>query len=252
MESNYTVIMKHVAFHEGGYTNHPKDPGKATNKGITQTVYDAYRRSKKTLTRHVKVIEDYEVAEIYRTRYWNLINGSKLPSGVDYCIMDCAVNSGVKQAGLWLQRAINRMPSNRPQIKVDGEVGPTTIDRADDYEGEQAAKLIDLILDERLGFLKIIRHKTTGELLWGAFGAGWTNRIEGFKDSKGKRQGGVRIWSKDIARGQEIQNTVKDVPVIEKVEVPKYTPQGKPGTGPAPLIGAIILAIGYAIWKAVS
>lgn len=253
MESNYSVIMQHVAFHEGGYVNNPKDPGGATNKGVIQRVYDSYRRAKGQLARNVKVIDPTEVAEIYRTRYWNLINGGKLPSGIDYCVMDGAVNSGVSQSGKWLQRAINQQKTNQSAINIDGEIGPTTIDRSDDYNPEV---LIDAICDERLTFMKVIRHKKTNALLWATFGPGWLNRIEGYKDRTGKRIGGVRQWSKEIARtstvSQEVIRELPSTPVkVEKPVVPTY-PTEKPGTGPVPLILAILGAIAWAIWKAVS
>lgn len=234
--------MKHVAFHEGGYVDNPKDPGGATNKGITQSVYDSYRRSKGLMARHVKLIEQSEVEAIYRLRYWNLINGDKLPVGVDYCVMDGAVNSGVSQAGKWLQRAINRQPSNREKIKDDGEIGPTTLDRADDYN---PVVLIDAICDERLAFMKVVRHKRTRELLWNTFGPGWLNRIEGYKDKNGIRRGGVRQWSKQLA------GSTQQPAKVEKPVVPSY-PTAKPGIGPVPAILAILGALAWAIWKALS
>jgi lysozyme family protein len=80
---------------EGGFVNNPADPGGATNKGITQGVYDAWRRSKGLKPRSVEQIEQPEVEQIYRERYWNPINGDSLPAPVALAAFDLAVNSGV-------------------------------------------------------------------------------------------------------------------------------------------------------------
>ncbi len=253
METSYPIVMKHVAFHEGGYTDNPKDPGGATNFGIIQRVYDSWRRTRGKFARNVKLIEKGEVDAIYRERYWELIQGARLPAGVDYCVMDGAVNSGVMQSSKWLQRAINRQPSNREKIKDDGEIGPTTLDRADDFN---PVVLIDAICDERLAFMKVIRHKKTNALLWTTFGPGWLNRIEGYKNkSTGKREGGVRQWAKQLAQQQVIiDGALRETPQapvkVEKPVVPTY-PKEESGTGPLALVIAIIGAIIYAIWKGV-
>lgn len=83
---------------EGGYVNNPVDPGGATNKGITQRVYDAWRSKKGLVPRSVEQIEDREVAAIYETGYW-------VPAGCPrqawpLCLVqfDTAVNMGVQRA----------------------------------------------------------------------------------------------------------------------------------------------------------
>ena len=40
--NNYEVCLERLLQHEGGYVNHPDDPGGRTNKGITQRVYERY------------------------------------------------------------------------------------------------------------------------------------------------------------------------------------------------------------------
>ena len=42
--SGFVQALPVVLRFEGGYADHPNDPGGATNKGITQAVFDAYRR----------------------------------------------------------------------------------------------------------------------------------------------------------------------------------------------------------------
>lgn len=151
-----------VLVHEGGYVNHKEDPGGATNKGVTQRVYDAFRLSAKQVKRSVKLITEDEIFAIYRTRYWNLIKGDSLPPGVGYVVFDGAVNSGVKQSVLWLQRALG--------IRADGVVGPDTINATNDYPDHDV--LIRKIIDRREKFLRALTTFKT-------FGKGWLSRISG-------------------------------------------------------------------------
>lgn len=75
--SNFDRAMPLVLAHEGGLVDHPKDPGGRTNRGVTQRVYDAFRRRKSSPTRAVDHITDAEVKDIYRRQYWDAIRGDE-------------------------------------------------------------------------------------------------------------------------------------------------------------------------------
>ena len=150
MESNFAVALNHVLVHEGGYTDHPRDPGGATNKGVIQRVYDAYRRRHGLTPRSVAFIADHEITAIYRTQYWNKIEGDALPKGIDYCVFDAAVNSGPARGARWLQKAINKCAGYK-RVKVDQDIGSATLDAADDYPPHD---LINAMCDIRVGFLR--------------------------------------------------------------------------------------------------
>lgn len=156
--------LTRVLAHEGGYVNHPKDPGGPTNKGVTQRVYDAYRRGKGLGAKSVQQISNQEVADIYDGQYWNAVKGDELPAGVDYVLFDGAVNSGPKQSIIWLQRALGPIYKGR----VDGTMGFTTIAAVNAVNDHDA--LIDRICDQRLAFM---RHLRT----WPTFGKGWSARV---------------------------------------------------------------------------
>ena len=113
----FDKLFDRLIAHEGGYVNHPKDPGGATNKGVTQRVYDDYRRRNGLPTRDVRQLQEAERLNIFRGSYWNPIKGDQLPAGVGYVVYDGAVNSGVSQSVKWLQRALG--------IKADGQTDPT-------------------------------------------------------------------------------------------------------------------------------
>lgn len=190
MKNNLAKSVALVLKSEGGYTNHPQDPGGATNYGVLQRVYDSWRRKRNLIPRSVKVIDMDEVRAIYEENYWDLIRGDDLPLGVDYCVFDACINSGPHQATLWLQRAINALHDANRKLVVDGSLGATTIDYADDID---PIKLVDSILDQRLGFMKVIRNKKTHELLWKYFGKGWDARLFG-----------------DVVGGHRLENGVDD------------------------------------------
>ncbi|TIW11303.1 MAG: N-acetylmuramidase [Mesorhizobium sp.] len=156
--------LARVLAHEGGYVNHPADPGGPTNKGITQRVYDAYRRGKGLGTRSVQQISNQEIADIYDRQYWDAVKGDELPAGIDYVLFDGAVNSGPKQSILWLQRALGPLYKGR----VDGTMGLTTIAAVNAVNDLDA--LVDRICDQRLAFMRRLRT-------WKTFGRGWSARV---------------------------------------------------------------------------
>lgn len=167
-ESNFTNALPLVLAHEGGYVNHPKDPGGATMKGVTQKVYDAYRESRGNPKRSVKNIQTAEVRAIYKNQYWDLIKGDDLPAGIDYAIFDFAVNSGSAQAVKEIQRVV--------KAGVDGVMGPLTIRKikqaCSTEKGE--VQIIRDYCERRMAFFR--RLKT-----WRTFGKGWTRRVIGDK-----------------------------------------------------------------------
>jgi lysozyme family protein len=89
---------------EGGYVNDPDDRGGATNCGVTQSVYDAYRNSQNLGRRPVKDINRDEVADIYRMRYWRASRAEWLPWPLSLAVFDIAVNSGVGRSTQFLNR----------------------------------------------------------------------------------------------------------------------------------------------------
>lgn len=164
MRENLEHALKWVLAHEGGYVNHPKDPGGATNMGVTQRTYNAYRARRGLPAQSVRGIASDEVAEIYKTQYWDAVRADDLPAGLDYAVFDYAVNSGPSRAMKDLQREVGAAP--------DGINGMRTM------EGVNAADTFDLIerlCNRRMRFLRSLKH-------WPTFGKGWTRRVMGVQD----------------------------------------------------------------------
>lgn len=160
MKENFDAALAAVLVHEGGYVNHPRDPGGATNKGVTQAVYDDWRQGKAMPKQSVRDITPAEVMAIYKRQYWDRIRGDDLPAGVDYCMFDFAVNSGTNRAARYLQRAVG--------VSEDGQLGPVSLKAA---AAMGADCLVDAICNARLTFLK-------GLSTFDTFGRGWTRRVQ--------------------------------------------------------------------------
>lgn len=148
---------------EGGYVDHPRDPGGATNRGITLATLSEWR--KKPCTKEdVKALSMQEAASIYHTNYWSAVDGDQLPLGVDFVTFDYAVNSGTATATKALQSCVGAV--------VDGVIGPYTIRAVETYcKRHGAAELIGAYCDRRLVFLKALKT-------WPTFGSGWFNRVQ--------------------------------------------------------------------------
>jgi lysozyme family protein len=171
--------------HEGGFVNHPKDPGGATNKGVTQKVYDDYRVRKGEATRSVRYITSAEVNDIYKNQYWDAAKCDALPAGLDYAVFDYAVNSGAGRAIKDLQRTINsvgNMVGTTTKIGVDSQIGSATINAACAIAAIDEVALIEAYCNRRMDFLHSLKT-------FGTFGKGWTRRVLGDKPNKNADEG---------------------------------------------------------------
>jgi lysozyme family protein len=157
MKENFEQALAHVLKHEGGYVNHPADPGGITNLGVTKRVWEEWvghdvdEKTMRGLTPEL-------VGPMYKAKYWDKVKGDDLPSGVDYVVFDAAVNSGTGRAAKWLQGCVG--------VEQDGGIGPKTLAAVKAFEGD----LIGDYNKRRLSFLTDLPH-------WGTFGKGWSRRV---------------------------------------------------------------------------
>ncbi|MDE2284700.1 MAG: glycoside hydrolase family 108 protein [Hyphomicrobiales bacterium] len=161
----YDEALRRLLAHEGGYTNHPSDPGGPTNFGITIYDYRKYVKPNATAA-DVRAMKLEEAKAIYRTKYWVAQRCDELPAGVDYSIFDYGVNSGIGRSGKVLRRVVGLPDTTHV---VTDEVLRAVAKR--DPKG-----LVTAINDERLAFLK--RLKT-----WPVFGKGWGARVAAVKSA---------------------------------------------------------------------
>lgn len=165
MRRNFENCLALTLVHEGGYVNHPKDPGGATNKGITQRTFNAFRAKEGLAHKNVRIILNIEVEKIYKTQYWDKVKGDDMPHGLDYVTFDASVNSGVGRGPKWTQKALG--------VTADGKIGAQTLEAARKVQdaGEDAmVRVIKKAAAFRMGFLRGLRH-------WKTFGRGWSRRV---------------------------------------------------------------------------
>lgn len=158
--TGFTRALPVILKFEGGKVDDPADPGGRTNQGITQKVYDAYRRRAGGQVRDVYQMTDDERDAIYRQQYWNLIKGDQLPGGVDLVVFDGAVNSGVSRSVKWMQTALG--------VVADGIIGPGTLHAVNDPNLDND-QLIAEIIANREAFLKTLKT-------FKRYGKGWFSR----------------------------------------------------------------------------
>jgi lysozyme family protein len=153
---------------EGGFVNDPVDNGGATNKGITQRTYDAFRHDSGLSGRPVKLISGDEISSIYKTRYWFVAKCPLLCSPLDLYTFDAAVQHGPARAVKQLQSALG--------VTADGQWGPKSIDALnEEINAGQVKELAAHLIATRLDFYEhIIENNPSQE----RFRNGWMNRIE--------------------------------------------------------------------------
>jgi len=154
MKSNFNDCLNRLLKDEGGYTNDPRDPGGATNFGITLTDYRLYINKEGTAN-DVRLMHVEDAKRIYKAKYWDALDCDNLPSGVDYTCFDYGVNSGLGRPRKALQR----------------------------FKSLEGTKLIDAINNERMAFLQALRT-------FPVFGKGWTRRVDGVRAYSKKLAGG--------------------------------------------------------------
>ncbi|MDF3607570.1 glycoside hydrolase family 108 protein [Paracoccus sp. DMF-8] len=151
MKDNFDACLAKVLAHEGGYINHPQDPGGETNYGISKRSYP---------NEDIRGMTRARAAQIYRRDYWDAVRGDDLPAGLDLVAFDAAVNSGPGRGAKWLQQAVG--------ASADGKVGPATLAAA---KASDAKTAINRACDYRMAFLR-------GLGTWPTFGKGWSRRVE--------------------------------------------------------------------------
>jgi lysozyme family protein len=159
MKSNFERCLAEVLGHEGGWSDHPADPGGATMKGVTIGTFAQFK-GRKVEKDELRKISDADLRAIYRRKYWDVVRGDDLPAGLDLVAFDAAVNSGPARGARWLQEALG--------VTADGKVGPVTVMAA---RSANAEMVVIRACDLRMLFLR--RLKT-----WPDFGKGWSRRVE--------------------------------------------------------------------------
>lgn len=165
MRKNFSTAYSLIRAAEGGFVHRSKkaDPGGATNFGVTQDTYDAFRAAGNRPKQSVKLITEDEVRTIYWKQYANQVSFNQLPVAVDYMMFDFAIHSGAKRAKIELQEYLG--------VTQDGIIGVQTLGAVKKRMEEDPVKFINGFTEHRMNFLRGLRN-------WKANKNGWANRLQ--------------------------------------------------------------------------
>ena len=160
---NFPKCLSIVLKHEGGFVNHPSDPGGMTNLGVTKKVYEAWI-GHQVSEAIMRKLTPQLVFPLYKKNYWDTLKCDGIPAGLDLCVFDFGVNAGTNRSARYLQRLIG--------VKEDGVIGPATL-RALTFKAVEIGtdKLIDLFQDDRRDYYRKLSTFLT-------FGRGWLRRVD--------------------------------------------------------------------------
>lgn len=147
----FDTAMNRLFAHEGGYVNHPKDPGGETKYGISKRAYPSV---------NIRALTKDDAKAIYRRDYWKAVKGDELPPALAFQVFDAAVNHGTA----WASRALQRVVG----AEADGKIGPKTLQAV---RSKPEADVIDLFNGYRELYYKSLPTFDT-------FGKGWLARLE--------------------------------------------------------------------------
>lgn len=158
MKEHFQNALDAVLQHEGGFANHPNDPGGMTNLGCTKKVWEEWV-GHEVDEKAMRALTPADVAPLYKAKYWDKVKGDELPGGVDYIVFDTAINSGPGRAVKFLQGCVG--------ADMDGALGPKTMVLIAAADPKQ---LVEDYASRRLAFLHDLPT-------WGTFGKGWSRRV---------------------------------------------------------------------------
>lgn len=163
-------VDRMIKKYEGGYGWNRKDPGGPTNYGVTCfDLAEARGQKMDSMARWAPIVQAMTLDEaeaIYARKYAAALRYNDLPSGVDACMMDYGVNSGVSRAITVARRILNIG-------------GPARMDQAllDAIKKTDPEWLVNTMCAERLQFM----HSIRGGSAWAEFGGGWGARVSDLK-----------------------------------------------------------------------
>ncbi|MEN9589897.1 MAG: hypothetical protein RLZZ481_1683 [Pseudomonadota bacterium] len=164
MLSNFPASLALILKSEGGFVNHPRDPGGMTNLGVTRNVWKEWVKHEVDEA-EMRSLTPELVTPLYKQRYWDACKCDDLPRGVDYAVFDSAVNMGSSRAAKLLQTALG--------VTADGVIGRATIAAA------TAADPTELLEAFSLGKEAFYQSLPT----FATFGKGWLNRVAHVQDA---------------------------------------------------------------------
>ena len=153
---SFSSVVKMVLDHEGGYVNHPSDPGGETKYGISKRAYPDV---------DIAELTEDDAADIYKRDYWDRIKGDDLSVGVACVVMDYALNSGISRASKALQSVCGI-------TNGDGIIGPASLNAVwTTVKNTSEEDVVNAVTSQRQKFIRALS-------IYDTFGKGWERRID--------------------------------------------------------------------------
>jgi lysozyme family protein len=172
----YKIISNTIKL-EGGFVNHPNDPGGATNYGITLKTLREYFKNPEITVEQIKELPEKVAVMIYYEEYFLNTNVFQFPDAVQSIIFDMCVNHGQKQAYKILQRAVNDVLGEKILV-IDGIFGPNTLSKTKKAVKLNKKDVINQVVYHRIAFYKLLVDQKPSLKV---FLRGWLNRANKFK-----------------------------------------------------------------------
>jgi lysozyme family protein len=163
---NFECALALTLQFEGGYSDHPADPGGATNMGITRATLTR-ARGRPVGKAEIMALSRKEAAAIYRRLYWDAVRADELPSGLDIAMFDFAVNSGPAAACKALRSCLGLTEKSATPDRL--------IEAAKQVD---VASTVRALCAQRLSFLHRLKS-------FRFFGRGWQSRVRGVEEAAG-------------------------------------------------------------------
>jgi len=162
MQSNWQKAFEQMLASEGGFVNHPSDPGGMTNLGVTKATWENWV-GRESDEKEMRGLTPEKVEPLYKKKFWDACRCDELPSGIDYLVFDFAVNAGCGRSAKVLQTAVGATP--------DGGIGPMTLASVNAIPEDE---LIEKFSQAKEDFYRSLNTFET-------FGKGWLNRVAAVK-----------------------------------------------------------------------
>lgn len=163
VQTQFERCLAIVLHHEGGFVNHPRDPGGMTNLGVTRQVWEEWT-GRPSSEEEMRSLTPEIVTTLYHSRYWRVVGADRLPPGVDLVTFDFGVNAGPHRGARFLQRIVG--------VSQDGLIGPITVATVNRFVASHGgAELIRLYGEDRRTYYRSLPT-------FDAFGRGWLRRTD--------------------------------------------------------------------------
>lgn len=159
----FETCLAIVLEHEGGFIDHPKDPGGMTNLGVTRAAWERWTGRSATEA-EMRALTPMGVAPLYRREYWQKLGCDALPPALALCVFDFGVNAGPARAARYLQQLAG--------AHQDGVIGARTLAAVQQFATTWG--LTDTVRQyqqSRRNYYRQLKHFAT-------FGRGWLRRVD--------------------------------------------------------------------------